>query len=171
VDGASRNQVDVSRRRIEMLVRTLANSPDSESRRSARELLQAALDLHGLALARITASLAESDAGRAVYRALGQDEYVKAVFLLHGLHPDSVEERVERVIGQTLERFPGAAARLVEVSAGIARLAVAPGPYPAEEVHRCLGDGLFEEAPDLDDVAFENLLGDFAGAPGEEARP
>ena len=154
-----------------MLVRTLANSPDSESRRSARELLQATLDLHGLALARITASLAESDAGRAVYRALGQDEYVKAVFLLHGLHPDSVEERVERVIGQTLERFPGAAARLVEVSAGIARLAVASGPYPAEEVHRCLGDGLFEEAPDLDDVAFENLLGDFAGAPGEEARP
>lgn len=160
MNGAgARAGVEEALRRIDDLVRTLADGKDARTRESARELLQVALDLHGLALAKIAARLSASDAGRALYAELGRDEQVKAVLLLHGLHPESAEARIGAALDALRPRFPDTDIRLVSVSDGIARIALDPGARDWAGLCRELGGTLLDAAPDLDDIAIDRMRG------------
>lgn len=149
--------------RIDALASALDRVADASAREAARELLELVLDLHGLALARALAIVASAENGRALVERLAQDEQVRAALLLHGLHPEPIEERVRRVVERLQPELGvlGFRVRVVAVGASMVRLRVdgAHGP----EVSRAIGlrqqieAAIVEEAPDLDEIVIEGL--------------
>ena len=71
--------------RLEELIEALETHPGPAGV-TARELVALVLELHGLGLARLMAILAPAQGGALVERLI-QDEHVRAMLLLHGLHP------------------------------------------------------------------------------------
>ncbi len=80
--------------RIEELVSRVEGSGDPAMRAVAQELLQAVIELHGVALDRILAAIAELPEGEAALAKIAADELVSNVLSLHGINPVPVEERV-----------------------------------------------------------------------------
>jgi Fe-S cluster biogenesis protein NfuA len=80
--------------RIEELVRRVEGSGDPALRAVAQELLQAVIELHGVALDRILTAVAELPAGQVAIDRMAEDDLVSNVLSLHGIHPIPVEERV-----------------------------------------------------------------------------
>jgi hypothetical protein len=150
----SRAQVEDTLKRIGELVQNLEKVKDPAARAASRQLFGAVLDLHGLALAKIAARMAVSDEGRGLYRDIGDDEQVRAVLLLHGLHPDTPEERIRAAVGP-LEARLGVVLRLLSVSDGVARLTLDAGGQDFDLVCRDVGAALIDAAPDLDDIAID----------------
>lgn len=149
-----RAHVEASLCRIEELVQGLERVKDPAARAAARQLFEAILDLHGLALARITARLAAEPIGQALYQEIGDDEQVKAVLLLYGLHPDSAEDRIRAII-PALERQWDVSIHLSIVADGVARVTLDPGPMEFDRACREVGAALIDAAPDLDDIAID----------------
>lgn len=150
-------------RRIETLVAALDELRDPAAREPARELLERVLDLHGLALARVLAIVAAAG-GRRLLDEFVEDDQVRAVLLLHGLHPHTAEERVRRAVEGLRPRLGAASVRLAIVEAGAAsvRLRVerrgGNGSTPADrELRREIEETIVEAAPDLDEIMIEGL--------------
>ncbi len=148
--------------RVEALIGALDRIADPVAREPARELIELLLDLHTLALTRITAALADRDP--ALLDGLAADERVRAVLLLHGLHPDALEKRV----CASLERLrPGLAARgwraeVVHVSATAARVRaeqIGSNARPSEAIvlRREIEAAIVEAAPDLEELAIDGF--------------
>jgi hypothetical protein len=112
--------------RIDALVSVLGRVADAGARDAARELLELVLDLHGLALVRAMAIVTSAGGGKELAERLARDEQVRAVLLLHGLHPEPFEERVRKAVEclrPELESL-GCRMRLVEVRAATAWLRI-----------------------------------------------
>jgi Fe-S cluster biogenesis protein NfuA len=90
------NRREFTRRsdRIEELVARVESSGDPAMRAVAQELLQAVIELHGVALDRILAAIAEMPEGSSALAKVAADELVSNVLSLHGINPVPVEERV-----------------------------------------------------------------------------
>lgn len=148
-DGDSA-RLEASLRRIEELADDLDRLADAAAREHARELLERVLDLHGLGLARIITLIARAEGGADLLERLGQDEPVRAVLLLHGLHPEDLETRLRRAIA---ELRPAVVAELTGLSHRQARLRVT-GADPA--LREAIEAALLEQAPDLEaiEIAF-----------------
>lgn len=80
--------------RIEELVTRMEGSGDPAIRAVASELLQAVIELHGVALERILEAMTELDRGQQALDRLSADELVSGVLSLHGIHPEPLETRV-----------------------------------------------------------------------------
>jgi Fe-S cluster biogenesis protein NfuA len=80
--------------RIEELVRRVESESDPAMRAVAQELLQAVIELHGVALDRILNAVAQLPAGETIIQRIADDELVSSVLSLHGMHPLPLEERV-----------------------------------------------------------------------------
>ena len=88
-------------RRIEDLVRRLELIPDQQSRDTARALMEAILELHGAGLERIMEIVFDTgESGKAAIRRLAGDGLVASLLVLHGLHPDDMETRVQHALGK-----------------------------------------------------------------------
>jgi Fe-S cluster biogenesis protein NfuA len=93
---------------VEKLVATLERVEDPVARGAAKQLMQAVMDLHGAAIARLLEIVREAFEKRAdPFPDLATDDLASAVLLLYGLHPWSLEERV----GRALERIRPALAK------------------------------------------------------------
>lgn len=149
--------------RIDALVSALDRVADAGARDAARELLELVLDLHGLALARAMAIVTSAEDGEELAERLAQDEQVRAVLLLHGLHPEPCEERVRKAVERLRPELEslGCRMRLVELKAATARLRVEGTLYleasRALQLRRQIEAALVNEAPDLDGVLIEGL--------------
>ena len=85
--------------RIEELIRALEALSDTRAREQAKELVQVVLDLHGAGLARlIELTTTTGAAGQTLLDAFADDDQVRSLLLLHGLHPRDLESRVERAV-------------------------------------------------------------------------
>lgn len=85
--------------RIELLLEASA-AAGPVARERAEELVRVVVELYGAGLERLL-EIAH-DAGALtddVLDALGADELVSSLLLVHGLHPDGLEARVERALG------------------------------------------------------------------------
>ena len=149
--------------RIDALVSALDQVADASARETAREVLQLVLDLHGLALARTLTIVASAADGRALVERLGRDEQVRAALLLHGLHPEPIEERVQRAVERLQPELAvlGFRVRVIAVGPAMARLRVTGAHGP--ESSRAMGlrqqieAAIVDEAPDLDEIVIEGL--------------
>ena len=95
-------QVEEERvRRIEDLVRRVEAISDPASRDTAQALIEAILDFHGSAMERMMEIVFDAgESGKALVRRLAADSLVGSVLVLHGLHPDDVETRVQHALGK-----------------------------------------------------------------------
>jgi hypothetical protein len=148
-------------RRVEEAITSLDALPDGRGREAARELMEAVLDLHGAALARLTAIVAKSGHADPLYGDFAADHLVAGVLLLHGLHPELPDVRVRRALEALRPSLQaqGADVMLAEVSDGVARLRLRmPGASreDAALLRREVEAAIVEAAPDLDEIAILN---------------
>jgi Fe-S cluster biogenesis protein NfuA len=80
--------------RIEQLVSRIETTGDPAIRAVAQELLQAVIELHGVALERILDAVSELPSGHAALQQISDDGLVSNVLSLHGIHPVAIEARV-----------------------------------------------------------------------------
>jgi Fe-S cluster biogenesis protein NfuA len=84
--------------RIEELVTRIETTGDPALRAVAQELLQAVLELHGVALERLLDAVSDLPAGERALRQIATDDLVSNVLSLHGIHPVAIEARVAAAI-------------------------------------------------------------------------
>lgn len=81
--------------RIDTLLEELEQGAPPGVMGRVSELLRCLMDLYGEGLARVVAALDED-----TLRRLADDDVVGSVLVLHDLHPDDVETRVQRALDQ-----------------------------------------------------------------------
>lgn len=83
--------------RIEGLLQKLEAAGDPAVRRSARQLAEALMELHGAALERMLEMVSDcGETGGALIGTFGSDPLISSLLVLYGLHPDDLETRVRR---------------------------------------------------------------------------
>ncbi len=127
-------------------------------------MLEVVLDLHALALARMTAMIASAAGGAALLRRLTEEEPVRAVLLLHGLHPETVPERVGRAVEGLRSQLAarGLGIKIVQGNAALARVRVRcigemPARLDAAALREEIEAAIVEAAPDLEALEIEGL--------------
>ena len=82
--------------KIEQLADSLAALTDRASRETAQSLVAAILELHGTALERLLQIVFHSGPeGQKLIRTFAEDQLVAGLLVLHNLHPDPIEVRVQ----------------------------------------------------------------------------
>jgi Fe-S cluster biogenesis protein NfuA len=143
---------------VERLLDEVDALADPAARALALELVQALVDLYGEGLARAVARL---DA--AALADLASDELAAHLLLLHGLHPVTVAERVERALDEVRPYLDqhGGGVELLGVEDGVARLRLQGTchgcPASAMTLKSAVEDALRRAAPDLDDIVAEGV--------------
>ena len=162
--GREQDELTEALHRIETLIAALDALPDAAARDHMRKLLELVLDLHGLALARTTAMVAASANGPELLQRLGEDPHIRAVLLLHGLHPDEPEARVRKAIAALRQDFAerGIGVEVLAVGSASARLRVQfSGAEARRTDHAALGaqieTAVIDAAPELETVEIEGL--------------
>ena len=84
--------------RVEELVQRLENTSDPATRAMAQELVEAVIELHGVALERILRQIDALPDPSAVLESLAADPMISGVFSLHGIHPVPLEKRIEAAL-------------------------------------------------------------------------
>lgn len=110
--------------RIEELVTRIEGSGDPAIRAVASELLQAVIELHGVALERVLDAMIELPGGQQAMDQLGTDELVSGVLSLHGIHPEPLETRVIAALEEARPylKSHGGDVELAEISDGVVHL-------------------------------------------------
>ena len=138
-------------RRIEDLVRRLGQIPDRESRETAQSLMEAILELHGAGLERMMDIVFEGgDSGKAAIRRFAGDGLVASLLVLHGLHPDDIETRVQ----QALSKMHGNA-ELLGVFEGVVRVRLTGSAHGLKD---SVEAALREAAPDAAEIVIEQSV-------------
>jgi Fe-S cluster biogenesis protein NfuA len=87
--------------RLEALLVEVDLVADPALQARMREMIQAVLDLHGVALQRIIDHLtAAGDPGASILDACAHDDLAAGLLLLHGLHPVGLHQRVLNALDQ-----------------------------------------------------------------------
>lgn len=145
--------------RLETLTFALEKVADEAAREMARELLELVLDLHALALARITAIVAGSENGGALVERLTANPHIRAILLLHGLHPQDPEQRLRQAIEARRYSWAerGIRVDLTTVQQSSARVVVSllGASESVDLLRNEIECALVDAAPDLDEVLVE----------------
>lgn len=130
--------------RVEELIAQIEASADPNVRAAARDLVQALMEFHGSAAARMMEMV---DGPTAL--AMGRDDAVRPLLLLYDLHPESTEVRVRRAIDRIRNvELIG----IEEMEAGV-RLAGNGHPPSRESIEAAIQ----EAAPEIRAVHIEGL--------------
>jgi hypothetical protein len=149
-------------RAIEGLIHKLEEMPDRSLWSAVRELMQSVMDLHGMALDRVLTILSDHD-GQAAQQieALGCDELVGSVLLLHGLHPVDLETRTRRALGKTesVLRGYGVRAELLDTFDGNIRIQIhgVTSAHVAKSSRAVVEEAIYQAAPDAASFAIFGL--------------
>lgn len=138
--------------RVESLVHTLEELPETSAREAARALTRALLDLHGAGLSRILELIGADTASR-----IADDPEVGGVLLLHGLHPLPADGRLSRALESLREQFHslGGDVELVSATDQDVRLRLRGNPAVAHTLRALAEELVIEAAPDVETVEFE----------------
>jgi len=136
-------------RRIETLVAKMEAIPDLATRSDMRQLVEAILELHGAGLERIMEIVhATGESGRLAIDHLAAEPLVSSLLVLHGIHPDDIETRVQ----MALQRVRGA--ELIGVDEGVVRVRVSVNQGSNQAAFQAVR----EAAPDASDILIEEAL-------------
>lgn len=144
--------------KIETLVRRAELIADPVARAAAVDLLQAVLDFHAAALARMLEMTLESS--EALLDRLAADELVSSMLLLHDLHPDDLETRVRRAVDRLSEMFRslGAKLSLISIEPGTLRLQFdSSRAWTGAPVRASVENAIFQAAPEVETVIIDGL--------------
>ncbi len=148
--------------RLDALLQGADRLADPSARAKVREIAQTILDLHGVGLGRILDALgAAGPAGSSVLDTCLSDPVVSGLFLLHGLHPLGVEERVLQALEQVRPylRSHGGNVELLGIVDGVARLRLDGSchgcPSSAVTMKQTIEEAILSRAPDVVAVEVE----------------
>ena len=159
-----RDEFQQRARSIEGLVNQLERAADPAVRSAARALVQALMDLHGSSIERILEIVHESgEPGKTLIDRFGQDELIRSVLLLYGLHPQDLHTRVLQALDsqRAFLRSHGASAELVSIDGkGVVtvQLQAKPGGcgWTATSIRATIEAAIQEAAPDAASIVVED---------------
>jgi Fe-S cluster biogenesis protein NfuA len=147
---------------IEALLREVDQIPDAAAQASARQVIQAVLELHGTAMERMLERIAAAgNAGQSMIDSLAEDELVESVLLLHGLHPLDIETRVRQALDKVrpMLRAHGGNVELLGVADGVVRLRMAGNcngcASSAATLKLSIEQAIYDKAPDVAGIEVE----------------
>jgi Fe-S cluster biogenesis protein NfuA len=139
--------------KVDGLLHKLESCPDPAMREAARDLVRELLDFHRAGLQEVMGLADETLRGR-----LAGDPKIEPLLLLHGLHPEALETRVERALAKVrpyLASHGGSVEFLGVVGARI-RLRLQGScdgcPSSAETLKGAIEAALLESAPDAEGI-------------------
>ena len=151
--------------RIEPLLAELEKSLAPGDFARVEELVRCVVGLYDEGLARIPAVLAEQGAaGSVLWRRLADDERVAGLLALHGLHPESLAQRVERGLEKVRPQLGahGGDVHLVSVDdrTGAVRLRLDGScdgcPASSATLRHLVGDAIRSEAPEVAEITVDD---------------
>src|SRR5580704_421364 len=87
---------------IEGLLQQVEKANDPALTATVKELVQLVMEFHGSGFERMLEITHETGpSGASIIDALGRDDLVRSLLLLHGLHPDNLETRVMQALEKT----------------------------------------------------------------------
>ncbi|HSU31255.1 MAG TPA: hypothetical protein VLJ11_08465 [Bryobacteraceae bacterium] len=147
--------------KIEELVHRAESISDQNARGVTVELLQAVLEFHAAALERVLEVAAGSGpGGEAIIRQIATDDLTSSMLLLHNLHPDDLETRINRAVQRLHDVFVSLGARLSlsAIEPGTVRLCFdSARSWPGAPVKTSIENAIFQAAPEIDRVIIEGL--------------
>jgi Fe-S cluster biogenesis protein NfuA len=160
-----RNELDRRARAIEDLVRKLESAGDAGLRATARELVQALMELHGAGLERVMELTDQAgEPGAALIERFARDDIIKHLLVLHGLHPLDLQSRVQQAIddaGPSLRSQGGHIERVVvdETGTVTVTLRVEGSTHgcgsPSATLKTAVQDAIYGNAPDVSSLIVE----------------
>lgn len=146
-----RAHVTASLSAIDQAVSELSRLPPSAAQ-VVRPVLDSIIALHGQALAWLIAGITRTADGAAELEKLAEQEPLRAVLLLHGLHPVPVEKRARRAIDRVRPDILVQGCHLgpAEITSGVLRVRL--HGEKAREVRNVLEQAVLDSAPDLADL-------------------
>jgi hypothetical protein len=103
-------------------------------------------EIYGEALARIVGQVA---AGEVTVAGLAGDELVGHLLVLHGLHPDPVEQRVARALAEVRPHLGEGDVELVGIADGVASIRITASGCSAAGLPAAVTDVVLAAAPEL----------------------
>jgi Fe-S cluster biogenesis protein NfuA len=149
--------------RIEELVTRIENTGDPAIRAVAQELLQAVIELHGVALDRILDAVTDLPSGEVALKQIASDDLVANVLSLHGIHPVAIETRVAAAIEKSRSylKSHGGDVELASVEDGTVhvRLQGTCGSCSSssETMKHHVEDAIYQAAPEVVNVIAETM--------------
>jgi hypothetical protein len=142
---------------IEIVIQQIEAASDPNVRTAARELVQLVMELHGAGLERILEILRSGgESGQSLLGNLGRDDMVSSLLVLYGLHPQTLEERVQGAVEKANRqiRSRSATVELAGMENGSVRLHLkANGHGPA--LKEVLEAAIYQAAPDITSLVIE----------------
>lgn len=151
--------------RLDTLLEGLEDLPDPDVAGRVDELVSAIVELYGTGLERMVRSLCAEDGGEERVRRLAEDELVAHLLLLHDLHPDDVDTRVQRALDD-VRPYLGSHAGGVEYRGvdgdGVAHLRLEGScdgcPSSSVTVKLAVERAVLEAAPEVGSVEVEGMV-------------
>ena len=137
--------------KIEEMLGAVESYPDRGMRETTRELVRQLLDFHRAGLARMIELSPNGEK-------LAADPQVAPVLLLHGLHPEGLDVRVERALEKVRPYLGshGGSVELVAIEEGRIRLRLQGScngcPSSAETLRTTIEEAILAAAPDAEGV-------------------
>jgi Fe-S cluster biogenesis protein NfuA/nitrite reductase/ring-hydroxylating ferredoxin subunit len=159
------SRVQQTGERIEELLARLGAAAGDDAGATAEELVRLLVGLYGDGLAHIVATLRRGgEAGAALLATLTEDPLVESLLLLHGLHPVSVDDRIQQALDQVrpyLGSHAGGVVYLGVSDDGVARLRLEGSchgcPSSTVTVKLAIEGAVKDAAPELTDVVVEGM--------------
>ncbi|HEY2574346.1 MAG TPA: NifU family protein [Verrucomicrobiaceae bacterium] len=145
-------------RRIQQFVDQVEQHPNPQTRESMRQCLEAVVEIYGTGLTRIVQLVNGNDSLR---QRLADDDVVRGLLLIHGLHPVPLETRLRQALEQVRPYLQshGGNVDLVDCSHGVARLRLEGHcktcPSSSVTLELAIRQAIDEACPDLDRIEVE----------------
>jgi hypothetical protein len=146
--------------RIEELVRRAESLSDPIARGVAVDLLEAVLDFHAAGLERVMEIVALSPDGEDLTAKVATDDLTSSILLLHNLHPDDLETRINRAVQKLHTMFSslGATLSLAAIESDSVRLQfLSSRTWSGAPVRESVENTIFQAAPEITTVIIEGL--------------
>jgi Fe-S cluster biogenesis protein NfuA len=155
---------------VERMVQRVNELKDDDARATALELMQSLMDMHGAALSRIVEVLQDSgDGGRNALASLGSDPLICGMWVLYGVHPLSLDQRVRRAIEKVRPQVhkQGGTVELIDASDTVVRVSITStgnGCHSSPDALKsAVEQAIREAAPEVIDFIAEGVPTSTAG--------
>jgi Fe-S cluster biogenesis protein NfuA/nitrite reductase/ring-hydroxylating ferredoxin subunit len=156
--------------RVQELQQRLDQHGERRTRELADELVGAVVEMYGIGLERILTRLLDSGAeGERLAAALGEDQFVSTLLLIHDLHPVALEQRVQAALDSVRPYMEshGGSVELLGIADGVARIhlrgSCSDCSASSVTLELAIKQALEEAAPDLAGLEVEGVAPQLTG--------
>lgn len=153
-------QVRKQAQEIERLIREIETITDPELRAKLVTLVQSIMAFHAAGIERLMKIIRDDvELSRSILNELANDNLVASLLLLYGVHPFSIEVRVEQALDRLRSNavLNGGNIELLGISDGIVRLEVQNQKNcqsSKQALRAAVEEALYEAAPDATEIQF-----------------